>query len=105
MAATAGELTISALRMDRPVYLYDNELGITHDLSLGGYTFQTEAGTNESRFILTIDGTPTGISEIENRESVNSKYYDLQGRRVNGSHNGCYIVKGSDGTSKKVIRK
>lgn len=108
VAATAGVLTISAVRMDRPVYLYDNELGVTHDLSLGGYTFQTEAGSNESRFTLLIDNSTTGIAEIEDERLNNENVvYDLQGRHMNSSiqKKGAYIVKGTNGEAKKVIMK
>ena len=42
----------------------------------------------------------TAVTEIVNRKSTNSKYYDLQGRRVNAaSHKGIVIVDG-----KKTIR-
>ena len=35
-----------------------------------------------------------GVSQIENRKSVNSKFYDLQGRRVASPKKGLYIYKG-----------
>lgn len=105
-----GMLTISATRMDSPVYLRDNELGITHDLSNGAYTFSTEAGTFEGRFTLALamNSTPTGIAEMEKGELNNEKVvYDMQGRHIETSamKKGAYIVKESNGSSKKVIRK
>lgn len=39
VAVADGELTIKAMRMDQPVMLRDTKLQITHDLSLGDYTF------------------------------------------------------------------
>ena len=97
-AAAKGLLTIAAVRMDRTVLLYDNVTGITHDLSQGGYSFQTEAGTFESRFTLTFDGSTTGlggVQEMANGKTVNGDYYDLQGRRIDASAllKGVRIVK------------
>ena len=97
-AAAKGLLTIAAVRMDRTVLLYDNVTGITHDLSQGGYSFQTEAGTFESRFTLTFDGSTTGLGGVEemaNGKTVNGDYYDLQGRRTDASASlkGVRIVK------------
>ena len=105
-AATEGLLTISAQRMDRAVTLYDSVMGICHDLAQGDYTFHTEGGTFESRFTLGLGGTITGIDEMASETAKKQEtVYDLQGRRADGSRNGCYIVKGSNGTTKKVIRK
>jgi hypothetical protein len=106
VAAEKGLMTISAERMERPVLLRDNVMGITHDLSQGGYTFQTNAGTNESRFTLTF--ATTGISE-NNRETIsnnNPVVYDLQGRQVSNGQlkKGGYIVKDGKKT-KKIIMK
>ena len=55
-----------------------------------------------ARFMLRIDDSETtGIEEIENSKSVNRKYFDLQGRRVNGKPaRGIYIREG-----KKVMIK
>lgn len=69
-AKTAGDYTISALRMDQPVLLRDNVMNITHDLSNADYTFSTDAGTFDNRFMLLIDGT-TGIADIANGTGVN----------------------------------
>lgn len=70
VATAKGELTIAATRMDQPVLLRDNELQITHDLSLGGYTFTTEAGTNNSRFSLVTDGSMTGVGQLRKLTGV-----------------------------------
>ena len=55
-----------------------------------------------ARFMLRIDDSETtGIEEIENSKSVNRKYFDLQGRRVNGKPaRGIYIREG-----KKIMIK
>ena len=64
MTYDKGELTITATRMDQPVFLRDNLLKTTHDLSQGGYTFSTEAGTWNERFTLTVDQSTTGIVQL-----------------------------------------
>lgn len=97
-AGTEGLLTISAIRMDYPVLLHDTMTGITHDLSQGGYTFQTEAGTFDNRFTLTSDGSTTGINsaqKTDDSKSANGEYYDLQGHRTGASTSskGVRIVK------------
>jgi hypothetical protein len=42
--------------LDCSAYLIDNVKGITHDLAVGGYTFNSSAGTFDGRF--TIDLSP-----------------------------------------------
>lgn len=84
--------------MDYPVLLHDTMTGITHDLSQGGYTFQTEAGTFDNRFTLTSDGSTTGINsaqKTDDSKSANGEYYDLQGHRTGASTSskGVRIVK------------
>lgn len=69
-AINKGELTIKAMRMDQPVMLRDNLLQITHDLSIGDYTFTTEAGTNESRFMLVVDNSATNVGKLRQETGV-----------------------------------
>ena len=105
-AAEEGLLTISAVRMDTPVYLRDNEQGLTHDLSLGGYTFKTAAGTNESRFTLVLKGGATAINEVEQSQADEYVLYNLGGtRQPAGSQcRGAYIEK-QGSKARKVIKK
>ncbi|MBO4607737.1 MAG: DUF4465 domain-containing protein, partial [Prevotella sp.] len=49
--------------------------------------------------VLPESNVTTGIKEIANSKSTNSKWYDLQGRRVAQPNRGMYIING-----KKVIR-
>ena len=70
-AKTAGDYTISAERMDQPVLLKDNLMNITYDLSNGDYSFSSEAGTFDNRFMLLIDGGATGIADIAKEAGVN----------------------------------
>ena len=70
-AKAAGDYTISAERMDQPVLLKDNLMNITNDLSNGDYSFSSEAGTFDNRFMLLIDGGATGIADIAKEAGVN----------------------------------
>lgn len=70
-AKAAGDYTISAERMDQPVLLKDNLMDITYDLSNGDYSFSSEAGTFDNRFMLLIDGGATGIADIAKEAGVN----------------------------------
>ena len=60
IASQEGELTFSlnkALPLNKVTHLYltDHEAGITTDLTETDYTFETTAGTNETRFTLSAD--------------------------------------------------
>ena len=70
-AKADGDYTISAERMDQPVLLKDNMMNITYDLSNGDYSFSSEAGTFDNRFMLLIDGGATGIADIAKEAGVN----------------------------------
>ena len=71
IAKADGDYTISAERMDQPVLLKDNLMNITYDLSNGDYSFSSEAGTFDNRFMLLIDGGATGIADIAKEAGVN----------------------------------
>lgn len=105
VSPTKGLLTISAVRMDSPVLLRDNEMGITHDLTMGGYTFNTEAGTFESRFTLTYE--TTAINKVD-KDTMSEKgsVYTFGGTQLpNGSQrNGAYILKNGNKVT-KVLKK
>lgn len=105
VAPEKGLLTINAVRMDSPVLLRDNEMGITHDLTMGGYTFNTEAGTFESRFVLTFD--LTAINKVENNSMAEKgTVYTLGGTQLpDGSQrSGAYILKNGNKVT-KVLKK
>ena len=105
-AATAGMLCISAERMDQPVWLYDRQEGVTHDLSVGGYLFSTTAGTFEGRFVLLTAPNATAIDKVETQDGKESTTYTLDGRQLpQGSQpRGAYIVKQGN-KAVKVIKK
>ncbi len=104
-AGEEGFYTISALRADGKVSLFDAELNKTVDLSTEDYTFQTDAtsGVNATRFMLVIGvngGEATGITEIANNKSEDSECFDLQGRKTTASKKGIYVKDG-----RKVVNK
>lgn len=66
----AGELTLTAVRMDTPLLLRDAVTGTTFDLSNGGYTFDTDAGTFENRFTIVQNATATGIADVQAKTGV-----------------------------------
>lgn len=128
-ATKKGELTISAVRMDQPVMLRDNLMQTTHDLSLGGYTFTTEAGTINDRFTLVMNNEftsigkmykDTGVSAMADKGGINFSGIDQQEVTIYsvsgitlGSHvqNGfiqlpsaAYIVKVNNETTKMIVR-
>ena len=58
-----GSYTLSAQRMDKAVLMLDTTTGQYIDLTEGDYTFETAAGTFDSRFML-IAGDPDGIAQL-----------------------------------------
>lgn len=60
----AGDYSINATRMDKPVLLKDLLMNITFDLASGDYTFHSEAGDFNKRFMLVAASDVTGIADI-----------------------------------------
>lgn len=69
-AKKAGRLSISAPRMDIPMVLVDMKLGITFDLTLGTYDFDTSAGIFNDRFLLRQGGDATAINNLTAKTGV-----------------------------------
>lgn len=129
MATKNGELTISATRMDQPMLLRDNLMQVTHDLSMGDYTFVTEAGTYDNRFVLLANANTTsigklcqetGVSVLAEQGGINFSGIDQQEVNIysvsgimlgNRVQNGfiqlpaaTYIVKINNNTTKLIVR-
>ena len=105
MAPAAGSYTLRAERMDTPVAVKDLVTGITHELANGEYTFESEAGTFENRFVLMAAGGTTTINGIQDNAAETESVYTLDGKLLpNGSANGIHIIRrGND--VQKVITK
>ena len=101
VAIKSGEMTISANRMDTPVAIYDKVMDVTFDFNLGAYTFSTEAGTFNDRFLLIKGGNATRIEAVNAEDAADAPVYSLDGKRVKQMKaNRVYITEG-----KKVIKK
>lgn len=105
--AADGEYTISAVRNDiGQVFLKDNEMGITTDLSQHNYTFDADAGTCNARFTL-VFGNTTGIQSTVNEETAEKEVYTLDGVKVGnntGLKKGVYVVRQGQHTQKVIIK-
>lgn len=64
------------------VYLEDNLLNVIHDLTLAPYSFATEIGTFEDRFVLRYTTEALGITPVFNENSV-VVYKNEQGLYIN----------------------
>ncbi len=132
MLATSGKHTISMPRNDaKTVVLIDHVAGVTHDLSLGEYTFTADAGTYNGRFTLSISKAPTTAIDEAAAEvaavkcSGNTIYVDgvegnvavfsVDGRKVAEAESkgsvafdnltvGSYLVRTVNGTSKVTVK-
>lgn len=97
-----GEYTLklNAKSFDGNITLTDTATGITTDILSNEYSFSSDAGTFENRFVLTVNNESTGISEISNDEvNSNKTIYNLSGQKVNDNAKGIVIENG-----KKVIK-
>lgn len=115
-APASGTLTLAALNMDTTIAIYDNIAHCEVDLTMGDYSFETEAGMNISRFTLTAKAqtpnTATSMEELMENTNGRVSVYTLTGATVleNGYLEGlniapgAYIVKTENGTQKIVIR-
>ena len=74
----------------------DGKVGFyTYDGALGAFKAYLTASTGSNGFTFSFaDDDVTGISEIVGSESSDSKYYDLQGRKVAAPQKGQLYIKG-----------
>ena len=105
IAPQAGTYTIATTRMDEHVALKDLLMGTTHDLQNGEYTFDTEAGAWENRFVLIpANSVATAITEAEIDQQGTNTVYSLDGKLLPQSDlpQGIVVVK-QNSQSKKVV--
>ena len=96
-ASKKGELTISAARMDQPVLIRDNMLQITHDFAMGDYTFNTEEGTFEDRFMIVTNSDVTSVGKLrkETGVSVLAEQGGISFSGIEGQDVNVYSVSGT----------
>ena len=129
VAKKKGSLTIKASRMDQPMLLRDMKLQITHDLSIGDYSFTTDMGTFNNRFMLVVDGNATSVGKLRQDTGVSAlaeeggiSFSGIEGQEVSvyslsgtmlASHVGngvlklpaaTYIVKVNNESTKLIVR-
>ena len=97
-APVAGFYTIEAQRMDAEVFVKDYKTGTLHNLKDGAYSFSTDAGTFNDRFEILLKGTAPGTTDIDEVNGENGEVkgdiYDLQGRKMQNTGKGIYIING-----------
>lgn len=105
---TKGTYTIAlANAVDGQVILEDKLMNISTEITADkGYSFEAEAGDDDSRFVLHItrgigggDDT-TGINGITTEIGEKQEVYSLDGIKMNAAKKGVYIQNG-----KKIIKK
>lgn len=103
MAPKAGSYTLRATRSDVKVILLDTDTDEQVELSEEGYTFEAEAGVNESRFqiILNTD-EETAISAVSTEST--KEIYDLTGKRLQQNSRGVNIIRKNGAVNKQLNR-
>ena len=108
-AGTSGFFTISATRADGDIYLQDNLLNKTINLSEQDYTFYSEKtnGTDNTRFMLNLNasGEETDITSVN--MDTEHDIYDITGHKLNNINNhqkGLFIEKDNRTTRKVLVR-
>jgi len=97
-----GKYTIALTRGNLDVSLYDAQEDVTISLNEGAYTFQTEAGENENRFMLILANT-TGIENLQQKPEA-AQFYDLTGKRMSRPENGLSIKRQNSTVNKQFVR-
>jgi hypothetical protein len=100
----AGSYTLRAERIDMPVVVKDLMTGITHELKNGEYTFETEAGTFENRFVLMPAGGVTAISNTKAEGAEVESVYTLDGKQLPTTAKGINIVRKGNEVQKVVTK-
>lgn len=98
LAAQAGFYTVSAVRTDGIVYLYDKKMNKTVDLTVQDYTFYTEGNedVDTSRFTLMFDDNSTTSVDAVNKAKIS--VYGSDGQIcINGAASQNALVFTTDG--------
>lgn len=100
---TAGTYTIAlANEVNGIVVLEDKEMNTSTEITTEkGYSFSAEVGDYDSRFVLHISNSTTGIDAVTTEAAENKDIYTIEGKKVNAVKKGnVYIQNG-----KKIIKK
>ena len=85
------------------VYPYTDAEGVTSTIpKLFGNTI-SELSEHDGLLTFKFTDAASGISSL-NTDAYPVEYYDLQGRKINEPGRGVYVVRYSDGTTKKIMR-
>lgn len=109
-AGAAGTYTIALQRCQaEKVCLTDYETGETVDLTLGDYTFTSEAGQNTVRFALHFAGSEaTGIEAIGQNPTEKPMVFSVEGKcmghSLQGLTPGVYVLRTGNKTRKVVVK-
>ena len=114
-AAYKGSFTLSVSRMDTTFMLYDNVENQYIDLSQGDYTFDTEAGFNNTRFVMYATpkkDTTTSLEDIEIQDLNSVTVYTMTGQTVAENVDwstiqlpaGVYMIQTTNGTHKVILK-
>ena len=105
---------VSRNRQAGTVLLLDRETGTTTDITDTPYSFQTDAGTFNDRFLLVAQSLATGVEEVEadnsqftiHNSQLGGAAYDMSGRRVrmNQMTPGVYVVRHGNRTQKITVK-
>ena len=107
-----GDYTISLTRCDaEQVFIIDNLTGMTVDITGGTYTFSANAGTDNTRFMLSfVSNETTGIKDVDNNAALipQTEVYSLEGKFMGTDASqlgsGVYMVRQGKKVSKVVVR-
>ena len=80
--------------------LTDLQENRTVQLDETGYSFSTESGTFNNRFLIGLNGEATGIKAIDQTSKTNDTYFNLNGQRVEKAQKGIFVKQG-----RKVVVK
>ena len=110
-AGQAGDYTISLTRCDaEKLFLTDLLTGVTSELTDAPYTFAAEAGSDNTRFMLSfVSGETTGIQEIaKSAQTEQTKVFSIDGKFLGTDASkfgtGVYVVRQGKKVSKVVVR-
>ena len=103
-APKAGSYTLRAERMDMPMVVKDLVMGTVHELENGEYTFETEAGTFENRFVLMPASEATAISNAKTEGAEAEDVYTLDGKQLPTTAKGINIVRKGNEVQKVVTK-